>query len=149
MCERKNINAVVARKGNEFYILETVFEHDNGFKGATGLVAVGIEQREYDYRTTDRDELTEYFRDSWKEAVKTDDTELGLEDYVDDMIELEDIEEIIFDSSASEYLEEINEKGFDFVYTDCVGGGRIFLHENDFDEVYRQDLIELIKQYED
>lgn len=153
---REVINEIVGIKDDEVYVLQTVFDN-NGFKGATG----------YSMRPLTRDDIeyyrsAEYLRDFWKQAVQNDQTEEGLDEWVEDTNDEVDMEERLFatddDSFRDEFLELVDalpekQKKQVMALTDCtfqVGGcGRHFTKGMQFDVVFNMKLVYLINKYEE
>jgi len=150
--EQINYYKPVGIKDGSIYFLDYVFNHTDGFKGATGTVLDPITP-EYIKDITTEDWI-EYSRDLWRSAVETNSTEASLEDYAKLIQEDSEISGLLYpghDNSYSELYDEAK-KHFDYeVETfNCCGGGRCFSLEllNSFDKVIDQNLIDLIKSYE-
>jgi hypothetical protein len=150
--EQINYYKPVGIKDGSIYFLDYVFNHADGFRGATGTVLDPITS-EYIKNITNED-WVEYSRDLWKSAVETGSTEDSLEDYAKLIQEDSEISGLLYpghDNSYSELYDEAK-KHFDYeVETfNCCGGGRCFDLEllNSFDKVIDQNLIDLIKSYE-
>ncbi len=150
--QQVNYNKPVGIKDGSIYFLNYVFEHSDNFKGATGTVLDPITT---DYiNNISNEDWTEYSRDLWKSAVETNSTEDSLEDYaVKIKNESESYGQLFpgHDDSYSEFHDEAKKHFDSNVKTfNCSGGGRCFNLEllNSFDKVIDQDLIDLIKSYE-
>jgi len=93
---RVKINEVVARRDDEFYVLDDLFRHDKTFSGATGTVLRPVPKDEYDDRTSD-DAIEEYVEEIWRQdAGNSGGTTSSLEDYAKSMYRYEG-DELIFD----------------------------------------------------
>ena len=150
--EQINYYKPVGIKDGSIYFLDYVFNHADGFKGATGTVLDPITPKYIKDITTE--DWIEYSRDLWRSAVETNSTEASLEDYAKLIQEDSEISGLLYpghDNSYSELYDEAK-KHFDYeVETfNCCGGGRCFNLEllNSFDKVIDQNLIDLIKSYE-
>jgi len=152
--DRKQVdyNKPVGIKDGSIYFLNYVFDHSDNFRGATGTVLDPITSNYIENITTE--DWTEYSRDLWKSAVETNSTEDSLEDYaVKIKNESESYGQLFpgHDDSYSELYDEAKKHFDSNVETfNCCGGGRCFNLEllNSFDKVIDQDLIDLIKSYE-
>ena len=154
---RENVNEIVGIKDDEVYVLQTVFD-DNGFKGATGYSMRPLTQSEVDDRLDD----AEYYRDLWKQAVENDQTDLGLDEFVQEANEEAEMDGLYYcgddDSFRSEFedlIEELPEAKkkqlesmTDLSWTVC-GCGRHFTKNMKFDVVFNKKLVDLINKYEE
>ena len=141
----------VGIKDGSIYFLDYVFNHHDGFKGATGTILDPIAQSEID-ENNDPENVKEWYRDIWQQSVESGNTENSLNDFVEECIDHCDGEFPGHDMSYSEYHDEAFKHFDDDVKTfNCSGGGRCFDHKllNSFDTVIDQSLIDLIKKYED
>ena len=139
-------------KDGEIYFLNYVFKHEDGFKGATGFSLRPLDQKEVDYRNTPL-YYEDIYRDSWKCEVSADTTEFGLAEYIEHYIKPNeyDVDYAGHDTSYSEHYDEAKTHFKNAVSFECGSGGRCFNHKllNSFDIVINQELIDLIKKYED
>lgn len=144
MREQQDFWKVVNRaEDGEITVLDYVFEHRGGMRGAVGSKFYPVSEREYEDRTT-REAILEYLEGA------IDESEEFIENMADDIIDngLED--EYMFDNSYCEHWDEIREElGLDeneaYIF-DCVGGGRCF--EADFQGNINPELSEIIREYE-
>lgn len=147
-----NYNKPVGIKDGSIYFLNYVFDHFDGFRGATGTVLDPITKDYID--NISNEDWIEYSRDLWKSAVETNSTENSLEDFSEQIKADSEIDGLKFPGHDYSYFELHDEakKHFDSnVETfHCCGGGRCFNLEllNSFDKVIDQNLIDLIKSYE-
>jgi len=150
--QQVNYNKPVGIKDGSIYFLNYVFDHSDNFRGATGTVLDPITNNYIENITTE--DWTEYSRDLWRSAVETNSTESSLENYaklVEDDSEMSGLLYPGHDNSYSELYDEAKKHFDSNVETfNCSGGGRCFNLEllNSFDKVIDQDLIDLIKSYE-
>ena len=150
--QQVDYNKPVGIKDGSIYFLNYVFDHSDNFRGATGTVLDPITSNYIENITTE--DWTEYSRDLWKSAVETNSTEDSLEDYAAKIKNESESYGQLFpghDDSYSEFHDEAKKHFDSDVETfNCSGGGRCFNLEllNSFDKVIDQDLIDLIKSYE-
>lgn len=152
--EEIKINKLVGEKNNEFYFLDYVFDEGNNFKGAKGTILVPISQEEYKERTTTPG-LAEWLKEAWKYRFENDQTALGLEEWAEEVYSI-DGDDAVFDLSYSntDFWQQIREvepdlTEEDFPLFECIGGGRCFSKNMEFEKVYNPELIELINKYEE
>jgi len=143
-------NKPVGIKDNEIYFLEETFDYQDGFKGVVGFSLRPLTRIEVEDRN-DNNEAIEYYRDIWVETVKSGNTDQGLEDFASDCQDDEYGDYPGHDTSYEEHYEEAK-KHFDFDVSsfECGSGGRCFDLKllNSFDKVIDQDLINIIKNFE-
>lgn len=148
--EQNNHHKLVGRIGNDYYFLDYTFA-DGDFKGATGTVLTPISKSEYEDRTDPESETCQdWFREIWKMAVEDDKTEEGLTEWVENVINI-DGDEAVFDFSGYNLWDQLREIGLsedDYPVFECIGCGRCFDVDMEFDEIYDKELWEEIKQYE-
>ena len=148
--EEIKYNKPVGIKDGSIYFLDYTFNHDGGFKGATGTVLDPVSQSEID-DNNDPENVKELYRDIWVESVKGGHTEDSLDEFVKNEIANCDGEYPMQDSSYSELHDEAKKHfSADVVTFNCSGGGRCFDRKllNSFDKVIDKELINTIKQYE-
>jgi hypothetical protein len=149
----------VGRNGSEFYFVSSIFEHGDGLKGCTGFIVRPVSPEEYDW-ASDRENIAERLEDVYEccytregrwyrsdnangERRKGSDgrfvsrRESDFEDFVDDAILSDGVDHIMFDTSYGceswRFFEAIDEK---FESTDCIGCGRIFDKDSDYEELF-------------
>ena len=150
MREEKKINKLVGRIGDEYYFCDYIFSHDD-FHGAKGTILRPVNKDEYE-GAMDIKNAKDRFYDLWAEAVEDRRTEESLEDYCQNIIDC-DNEEAFWDFSGSNYWDDLREAipeltKEEYPVFECVGGGRSFSLNMEWDEIYDRDLWELIKQAE-
>ena len=156
MSKRKQVsyNKVVGVKDNEIYLVNYTFEdtlYDKPFKGVTGSVLVPLSQDEIDARG-DLDQVIDSYGYLWVEAVNSGSTTLSQEDYMQDLIDQEDGYFLGHDLSDVHYIEDnpkIKELFPEAVTYECVGGGRCFKKNMEFDIVFDQHLLDEINRLEE
>ena len=143
-------NKPVGIKDNEIYFLKETFDYQDGFKGVVGfslrpLTRIDVEDR------NNINNAVDYYLDLWKEDVSQDNTRMSLDDYASDLMDQEIGDYPGHDTSYEEHYEEAK-KHFDFDVSsfECGSGGRCFDLKllNSFDKVIDQDLINIIKNFE-
>lgn len=147
------IGKLVGRIENEYYICDTLFEHADGFKGATAMVLYSVSRSMYEERIDpENPDTLEYFEDCWRGAVQAETTTEGLEEWVKTVLNI-DGDEAVFDFSGYDYWEMLREfvpelTEEDYPVFECVGGGRCFRPDMEWDEIYNEELWQKIKRTE-
>lgn len=152
---QKNYNTPVGIKDGNLYLVNYTFEdemHGEPFKGVTGAVLAPLSQ-EYIDEKNDPEEIKEYYREFWVESVRNGDTELGLEEYVSNIHEsYGDGAFPGHDTSYTSHIDidsELVKTHFpDAVDFECIGGGRCFEKDMDFDVVLDEFLVSEINRLE-
>lgn len=151
------IGKLVGRIGDAYYICDTLFEYSvlesNSFKGATATILCPVACEDYENRTNPHNPDTiEYFEDCWSQAVQAKKTTDSLEDYVKMVLDI-DGDEAVFDLSGYDYWDiirafvpELTEENYPVF--ECVGGGRSFRPDMEWDEIYNEKLWQQIKEIE-
>lgn len=159
--ERKEtaVNRIVGIKDGELWICEGFFKHSDDFAGATGFVMRPLTDAEIDANNLP-DNYIEYYRELWKEAVRTDHTEYGLEEFAEDCLNNEDG---VFPGDDPSFREETENlvAGLspkhqaviflligDYKTWTCTRCGRIFTENEEFDYIFDKKLLKKIKQIE-
>ena len=156
---RHNGWVLIGRKDGEYYFCDSVFDHGDGFVGATGSIVRPVSEEEYEW-ASDRENVAERYCDVWMEMkgirdYDEDEHEAEFMEWIDQMLQYDDPAWIMFDDSdtcdASKSFEAL---GIEHECTDCSGGGRIFnnWHRDgrmEFDEVYNVKALVAIEALED
>lgn len=164
--EEIKINQVVGIKYGELYILEYVFKHSDGFKGATGY-SMGTITQDYIDDMNDINTLCEEYDYFWREAVQAETTEKGLQEFMEDWVHACYYDGLLFptdDNSFRYQTEKLVEElpaeqkeqlenvfgvmGEDFAAWSVSGCGRCFNLDDEWEVIFRPDLVELINEYE-
>lgn len=160
MCRTKGA-VLIGRRDGAYYFVDSVFDHGDGFQGATGFIVYPVTQEMAD-EAMSPDMMAERYEDVWREingsriqedcetcegdldrAMEEGCDECGIQSlsaWCGDMANYEGYE-CMFDCSyccdAEPILREI---GVELELTDCIGGGRIFGGDDreEFDEIYNQ-----------
>ena len=164
--EKTKINQIVGIKDGELYVLEDVFKYSDGFKGATSY-SMGTISQSYIDEMNDIDYLESELDCLWREAVQAKETTDSLREYIESLVNdcqfygqlypLDDnsfryqteklVEELPADQKAE--LEKVfGVMGEDYVTWSVSGCGRCFKADDEWDVIFRPDLLELNKQYE-
>jgi len=140
---------LIGRIDNEYYFLDYLFFETKKFKGATGSVMSPMDEDEYNERVESYFD-PENMREFWKGAIEDGQTEDGLDDWIEFVRNTDGEEGVIDRSHSSSYGEELKEKlGEEKAFEiECVGGGRCFKEDMQWDEIYDKELWEKIKEYE-
>ena len=153
MITQTNINKLVSRIDDEYYICEYLFKNTEDFKGATALILSPVSRAEYEERTDPESEVAiERFEECWREQVRAGVTTHSLKEYVEEILAV-DGDEAVFDMGGYEYWDmlrkaepELTEE--DYPIFECVGCGRSFSKEMQFDKIYNEKLWQQIKEIE-
>ena len=164
--EKIKINQIVGIKDGELYVLEDVFKYSDGFKGATGY-SMNVITQEYIDNMNDIDYLENELDYLWREAVQAGKTTDSLSDYMQSLVDecqfygqLFPLDDNSFRYETEKLVEELPAEqkaelekvfgvmGEDYTTWSVSGCGRCFNANDKWDVVFRPDLLELIKQYE-
>jgi hypothetical protein len=162
--EREKVDTLIAKRGEEYYFLDDVFEYKDGFKGATGTIVVPVSKDYYEYATS-YDGIVERYVDSMGEDEWLDVLGLDKDDFEDEGEMIEAIEEGIYALYRNGELNPFEEPNYDMVEQmrdlpqfknedkypifEVIGGGRIFNKDNKFDKIYNKKLYNRIKTLEE
>lgn len=166
MRKEKTYNKIVGIKDDEIYVVEYTFGEDGepkGFHGATGYSMRPLKQDEIDNGNDPYNN-----EDLWIEAVRTGDTYLGLEDWVEQVLmenmspdQLFPYDDTSFRWKFNELIDELpeeqkqiiedvfGEKGIDFVEWTSVSCGRCLNKDDKLDYVFNQKVLDEIKRFEE
>ena len=134
-------------ENNEIIMLDYVFNHGNGFKGATGSVFQPINREEYN-DMMDEDNFIEYLIDSGVELPEAY-KRTGFEGLAAAMIRGGEVEGYLFDLSYREHWNKLRALGYseeEYPVFNCIGGGRCF--DKGFKGNVNPKLTKLINDYE-
>ena len=156
------INKIVGIRDGAVYVLKETFQYgDKGMRGAVGYSMRPLTQEEIDSASDPQN-----LRDLWVEDVKADATDLGLNEWVEDLeynmdsnqhYPLEDtsfrteFKELLENSSARikrKIQEAFGVEGEDYVDWSVCSGGRCFSADDKWDEVLNRGALEIIKEFE-
>ena len=150
MSTRKSGFKCIGRIGGEYHFADSVFKHDD-FQGVTGSVIRPVCKAEYD-EATSRENIEEHLRDAWGCDGRQGNEE-DFQAWVDDVIQYDGEESIVFDESdCCDAEAAFDDMGIEYVCTDCTGGGRIFGDadgRDKFDEVFDQEALDAINDFEE
>jgi hypothetical protein len=162
--EREKVDTLIAKRDEEYYFLDDVFEYKDGFKGATGTIVVPVSKDYYEYATS-YDGIVERYLDSMGEDEWLDVLGLDKDDFEDEGEMIEAIEEGIYALYRNGELNPFEEPNYDMVEQmrdlpqfknedkypifEVIGGGRIFNKDNKFDKIYNKKLYNRIKTLEE
>lgn len=149
-------NKPVGIKDGSVYVVDYTFEdtmHGEPFVGVTGTVLSPVSQAYIDERN-EPENIEENYRDCWVEAVKSNNTDEGLTDWVRSNV-IDDCHDGDFpghDTSGlydiEEYIPDLLQHFEDAVTFECIGGGRCFSKNMEFDVVLDQALVDEINRLE-
>lgn len=142
--KRIKINKVVKVEGNTITVLESAFDHGDGFKGLTGYDFEPISKVFYKQQTK-LSEVEDYLRSCVRENevpdeyLYTDSGKISKNPYkrwAKAIKEADEVEQVMFDTSYSElwdYLrDELNLSEEEAYIFNCSGGGRCFTAQDKF-----------------
>ena len=143
--QQTNYDRVVGRNGQEIYILDYTFKHDDGFQGAVGTVVVGLTQEQVDYMYSDEGLL-----ERWHDALDPngDKTEKKFLDEINNEILWGNFQPFEQHHDDEELLTLQYSKDNNFVAFEYIGGGRCFKEDQTFEEVLNEELLKEILKYE-
>jgi len=150
---KTKIGKLVGRIDDSYYICDTLFGHAIGFTGTIATVLCPVAREDYENRTNPHNPDTiDYFKDCWRMAVQTETITDSLEAYVEMVLDV-DGDEAVFDFSGYDYWELLREAvpeltEDDYPVFECIGGGRSFCPDMEWDEIYDKELWEQIKRIE-
>lgn len=135
---------------NEIIMLDSIFDHGDGFKGAVGSSFYALEQSEVDDRN-DLENVIENYGYIWQEAVAAGNTTESQEKFIRGFINSSEGYFLGHDDSYIHHIkDEFQEKYFpDAVTFECVGGGRMFPITRKWKVLLRPDLLEIINKAEE
>lgn len=155
------INEIVGIRNGAVYVLEETFQYDDGMKGAVGYSMRPLTQEEIDSASDPQN-----LRDLWVEDVKSDYTDLGLDDWIEDLENNMDSDQCypfedtsfraefkdLLENSSARIKRKIQEtfgvEGEDYVDWSSSSCGRCFSVDDKWDEVLNRGALEIIKQFE-
>lgn len=141
-------NKLVARRDGEYLFCDYIFE-DGDFKGATGTCLRPVSREEYDERTSE-DGLVDYLGDLWQDAVASGNTDKGKAEWCQYVYDC-DGDEALYDFSGGNLWDQLRAIGLgedEFPVIECVGGGRCFGVNDNYDEIYNAALLAQIRAIE-
>lgn len=151
-------NKPVGIRNGVLYLVNYTFEdtmHDKPFVGVTGSNLVPYTQAEAEQRSEPETFADLYEMEfHWREAVKEERTTESYADWLDSVIQEQRAEGKDFpmcDDSDTQYInvEEMKKYfGKDIIGFECVGGGRCFHGDDEFDVVLDQHLLNEIRRLE-
>ena len=172
--KRREGAVLIARVGDEYYFVDSVFRHGNDMFGCTGTVVTPVTE-EYAEYLLEPDQMAERYSEIWHDQAEgqvdvdcdhcacgpdedgcEDCSYQSLYDFCAEIARFDGIEAVI-DYAGQEYVDAMNDQGGfggDAEYADCTGCGRIFGGSyspglDDFDEVYNRKALVAILAYED
>jgi len=160
---REKYDMLVGRVGDEFYFLDDIFRHEDGFKGATGTVVMPVSKGYYEYATSEDGILERYMdamgEDEWMETLGYSE-----DDFEDESEKIKAIEDGIYNTYINGGLNPFEEVDYtqeeqlralpefasseEYPVFEVIGGGRIFDKDTKFDKIYDQELYNKIKDVE-
>jgi hypothetical protein len=155
---KQHIDKLIGRDiSGDYYWLEYVFEDSSDFRGAVGSVFRPVSVTKKEERMTPEN-AREWLAEGWREAVKAGTTEQSLDDYIQNVIDI-DGESAFFDQSyfdtgckiAEIYNSELPkdaDESEQAEFSDCGGGGRCFNQKIVWNKIYDQEALTLALSYE-
>lgn len=157
----------IGRIGGDYIFAQSVFKHRDDLSGVTGCSVHPVSAEEFEWNS-DKENVAERlehcFADLWKTDAELrlnacsgrsrwsgqfqDSYDNELERWVDQVIDTDGIENIMFDSSfCCDASNAFDQMGIEHECTDCSGCGRMFPIAG-FDEVFDQEALDAINDYE-
>ena len=145
---RETVNLPVGiDKYGEIYVADEFFKHGDGFQGVTGDIVYPV-TAEMIASALETDSKMEWAEEIWRsDAGSTNGTELGLEDWTNEIPDDEYLE-MVFESADGD-VEALNAlTGIDAVRYALSGCGRVFHAETEWTRVFDADLLARINAWE-
>jgi hypothetical protein len=146
---RYHVLKPVHYENGELEVLEDVFDYGD-LKGATGIGFEILSKDQYEERVTEERAIELLDSCGLYEERHGEGTDEEKEAFYKELLQYESIEEVVLDTSYSEFIEDFREKlglSEEQAYAlDCVRCGRMF-HEN-YEGNLSSELSELIRKYE-
>jgi hypothetical protein len=162
--KRIKFDKLVGRVGDDYYFLDTIFEYNDGFKGATGTIVNPVNKSYYEYATSE-DGILERYLDAMGESEWMETLNLDENDFEDEGDKLKAIEDGIYelyrvgelnpfeevDYEQEEQMRELPQfsDSDEYPLFEVIGGGRVFGADVKFDEIYDNELYKKVKQVEE
>lgn len=168
MRRQNNYNEVLGiTTDNELVVVEYTFK-DGEMSGAVGWRMETLDQEQINLNN-DPEQVEEEYSFLWEEAVAQGETELGLTEYIQELIDREEYNpdtyfigddpsfryetdkavEKLPEADKAKLTELLGEKGKDFVDWTCGGCGRcIPLDESEYKVIFNKDLLAECRRYE-
>jgi hypothetical protein len=150
MTQRYKHNKLIARKGDDYYFLDEFFEYNDGFKGATGTIMHPITEEAYDHVVENWD-----FTELWKSEVIHNMETCSLEEFANRDWDDENYFDLSYCNTYGDELMDLLEDHEDYqgdqkiVLVECVGGGRCFDVDDEFDEIFDEVMLFEIMEWEE
>lgn len=149
----KQIRKLIGKKDGLYCVCDYVFD-DGEFRGAVGSTFQPIDKDGYEtMHNSSSEEVKDRFHDLWAGAAKDGRTEESLEEFCENILAC-DGDDALWDLSYSNYawdlirdaIPELTED--EYPVFECVGGGRCFDPNMQWDELYDAETWALICKYE-
>lgn len=163
MRESTKYNKIIGIANGRVYVLEETFKYGDGFKGCCGYAMSTISQ-DYIDEHNDVDYLCDYEDYLWREAVKAEQTTLGLRDFVEELVRdccdlfpfddpsfRMDFEQALQDARpevAKKVIEYFGADSEEFGAWNNECCGRCFDKDMKWEELFEPELWEMIRTYE-
>jgi hypothetical protein len=149
--KEKNYSKLLGKTENgEYVFVDNIFDHGDGFCGATGIILVPISKQEYDERMS-VENFKDRYEDIWRDVVSNGNTVESLEDWCQSILDSEG-EDVVFDLSYRDrYWDELRELGLseeEYPVFECIGGGRCFTSKSKYEVVYDKKLLKAVHKIE-
>ena len=149
------INKVIGRRErDEIVVCDSVFERKDGLKGAVGTSFRPVGEDEYArMHDAGSQEVQDCLSDLWIAAVNDGRTTEGLQDYCQEIIDI-DGNSVLWDLSYCDMYNLIREAYPEYAdkeaypLFECIGRGRCFRADMKWDDLHDPETWKMIKQYE-
>ncbi len=127
----------------------SIFDYGDGFKGATGSRFELVSRAQYEEETSEEN-VRDNYAYLWQEAVTSGHYKGSENDYIEEL--MQDVDSLVYDNSYSHLHDSIREllgvTEEEYPIINCSGGGRMFDDKTTYPTVYREDLLQLIRDAE-
>lgn len=163
MRESTKYNKIIGIANGLVYVLTETFKYSDNFKGCCGYAMSTISQDYIDERNS-TNWLCDNYDDIWREAVRAEQTTMGLHDFMDDWVQnccdlfptddssyRSDFEQLLEDARpevAKKIIEYFGADSEDFGAWNNESGGRCFDKDMEWDELFEPELWEMIRKQE-
>jgi hypothetical protein len=148
--EETKYNKLIARNGEEYIFLESIFKTDT-MQGAVGARVIPVSKEHYE----DEEAHKEYVKVWWQDAVANDNTEDSLEDWLAGNYDIDQDArfDVVHDDDIVEQMRKHYPNEDATPIFEYIGFGRMFSPEDEYEQVYDQavdmlasDAIELARR---
>lgn len=141
---RKTIERLVAKDESGGYVfVKDIFVHSDEFYGVTGGKAVPVSEQEFERRI---EEYKDYEYSPVAHLYDEENTPKGWDEWIGEWER--DLYDIVVDSAPSFMWDEVNDLEDSAYDVEHVAGGRIFDGDSEFETVFDEGLLQLVRDIE-